>query len=272
LERENDLRRRPRLAPRPRGDGDHVADRGSDRLDRLARPAGLLNRQSAESVGLLKPVFLLHAADLKDLTAQSHHDDTGKIGVARVAPLGPAQDVETLACRRVTAPGAVHDRDDAVDFGMAFENARALDLGGGEAGDRCGAVHGRQDPEIVARAGPAIAALVALEGGAQLGREEVVVAHVLAEPVVALEIVQTDIVLMHPLAGRDVRLRKTDDLPEFADGLAFPDRLDRHLVAAQDTIAGRQAGGGGSLRDEIDGDDDVVVVVETDRARCCGHD
>ena len=94
----------------------------------------------------------------------------------------------------------------------------------------------------------------------------------LAEPVVALEIVQPDIVLVHPLAGRDVRLRKPDDLSELADGLAFPDRLDRHLVAAQDALARRQAGGGGPLRDEIDGDDDVVVVVETDRARCCGHD
>ena len=65
--------------------------------DRLARPAGLLDRQRAESVGLLKPVFLLHAADLKDLAAQSDHDDTGEIRMARVAPLGPAQDVETLA-------------------------------------------------------------------------------------------------------------------------------------------------------------------------------
>jgi hypothetical protein len=43
--------------------------------------------------------------------------------------------------------------------------------------------------------------------------------------------VQADIVLVDPIARRDMRLRKADDLAKLHDRLALADRQDGHLVA-----------------------------------------
>ena len=86
-------------------------------------------------------------------------------------------------------------------------------------------------------------AAIAFEGGAHLGRQKIVVPRILAEAVVALEIMHADIVLVHPFARRDVRFGEADDLPELADRLALADRLDGHLVAAQDPLARREPAG-----------------------------
>jgi hypothetical protein len=108
---------------------------------------------------------------------------------------------------------------------------------------------------------------VALEGGAQVLGQKLVVFRVFSEAIVAREIVQADIMLVHPFARRDVALGEADDLPEFLDRLALADRLNRHLVTLEDSFAGREAGGAGALAHEVDGDDDVVLLMQADHAR-----
>jgi hypothetical protein len=70
------------------------------------------------------------------------------------------------------------------------------------------------------------------------------------EGIVALEGVEAAIVLMHPVARRDVGRGEADDLAELADRLVLGDRAQRHLVAARDAL---QRGDAGSGHAEIDG-------------------
>jgi hypothetical protein len=266
LQRQRDLRGRTRFALGPRGERDHVANGGGDCLHGLARAAGLLNRQGPEGVGFLQPVFLLHAADLEHLAAQTHHHDAGEVRVARIAPLGAAQNLEALAIGRVPAARAVHDGDDAVDAGIVLEDSGALHFRGREARHRRRAVHRGEDAEIVARAGFAGVAAIALEGGLKLRRQEIVVAGVLGKAVIALEFVQAHIVLVDPFAGRDVGFGEADDLAEFLDRLTLADRRHGHLVAAQNALAGGETRGRIALLDDIDGNGDVIVRMEADGA------
>jgi hypothetical protein len=94
-----------------------------------------------------------------------------------------------------------------------------------------------------------------------------VLRRVLGEAVVALEIVQADIVLVNPFTRRDVAFGEADDLPEFSDRLALADRRHRHLVAFQDLFACREPGGTITLVHQVDGDDDVVLFMQADHAR-----
>src|SRR5204862_536748 len=99
---------------------------------------------------------------------------------------------------------------------------------------------------------------------------------VLAEGVVALEQVGTEVVDVDQLAGRDVARGEADDLAVLADGVALGDLLQRDLVAEAD------AGGEGdvaaayveglALGEVAGGDGDVVFGAEVDGgARKCGH-
>ena len=77
-----------------------------------------------------------------------------------------------------------------------------------------------------------------------------------------------DIVLMHPVARLDIAARKTDDLPEFADRLPVPDRLNGDLVAARNGCRDRDAAVDHlASRQAFDGDNDIIGVMETKRAR-----
>ena len=86
----------------------------------------------------------------------------------------------------------------------------------------------------------------------------------LSEPVVAREFVQADIVLVHPFARRDMGGREADDLAELADRLTLADRLDRHLVALENALAGGKSRRVCALGHEIDCDDDIVVRMKAD--------
>ena len=79
-----------------------------------------------------------------------------------------------------------------------------------------------------------LARRIALEGGARLGRQQRLVARILREGVVALELGEGAVVGVHVAAGRDVLGGKADDLAEFEDRLALVDASRRHLVAAHD--------------------------------------
>ena len=232
----------------------------------LAGAAGLLDRQRAERVGFLHSVFLLHAADLEDLAAEADHDDAGEIRMARIAPLRAPQHLEAFAVGGIPHPVPWTIGTMPSMLGMIGQDAGAVDRRRGEARDGSRTVHRGEDPEVVARAGSSRRPAIALECRAQLRREQIVVARILAEAVIAVELVHADIVLVHPLARSDGTLGEADDLPELADGRALRDRRDRHLVPPQDSLPRRDAGGDGTGGHEIDRNDDVVVRVQADGA------
>ena len=187
--------------------------------------------------------------------------------MARIAPLRALERLVALARAGKTAARAVHEGDDAVDVGILLEDAGAGDGLGHEARHRSRAVHAGEHADVVARAGLAVAAAVALEGGAGLGRQQRLVLAVLRERIVALELGERAIVRMDMRAGHDVLGGKADDLAELEDGLALGDRLDRHLVPAHDALGGRYALDGGAGGNGVDRHDQIVVSIEPQRAR-----
>ena len=187
--------------------------------------------------------------------------------MAGIAPLRALQRLVALAFAGEAAAGAVHERDDAVDVGILLEDAGAGDGLGHEAGDGGRAVHAGQHADVVARAGLAVGAAVALEGGAGLGRQQRLVLAVLGEGVVALELGERAVVGVDVGAGRDVLGGEADDLAELEDRLALGDLCRGHLVAAHDAGRGGDALHGDVRHHRVDGDDDVVLGVEPQRAR-----
>jgi hypothetical protein len=149
-----------------------------------------------------------------------------------VTPLCALQDVVAFALGGEPAAGPVHERDDAVHVGIGFEEARAAYRLGHEAGHRGGAVHARQHANIVARADLAAAASEAGKGRAQLGRQQDLLAGILGEGIIALELGERTVLRVDVAARGDVLAGKADDLSKFEDGLSLGDRLRRHLVPA----------------------------------------
>ena len=187
--------------------------------------------------------------------------------MAGVAPLRALERLVALALGGEAAAGAVHERDDAVDVGVLLQDAGPGDGLGHEAGHRGRAVHAGQDADVVARADLAVGAAEALEGGARLGRQQLLVARILGEGVVALEGGERAVVRVHVAAGRDVLGGEADDLAELEDRLALGDRLRRHLVAAHHAGRRLDALHGDARLDRVDRDDDVVARIEAQRAR-----
>ena len=183
-----------------------------------------------------------------------------------VAPLRAAQHVPAFALRRHAAAGAVHERHHAVDVRIVVKQAGTIDLLGDEFGDARRAVHRGEHADIVARAGLAVRPHIALEGGAQLRRQQLVVLGGLGEAVVAREIVQRDVLHMHPVARRDRLRGKADDLAVFAHRLVLRDGRDRHFVAARNALARGDAASASAERNLVDRDYDVVVRRETNGA------
>ncbi len=125
------------------------------RLDGLLGAAGLLDGHACWKVSLsISPYSSFMRPIWNTSQPRPTMSDAGEIGVGGIAPLGALQDVEALARRPHAAAGAVHERDDAVDVGIVGEDAGALDLLGHEARDRGRAVHGGENADVVARAGP----------------------------------------------------------------------------------------------------------------------
>ena len=266
LQRQHQFARGPRLALGLVEDRQHRLDALKARLDGLARAAGRLDRHRVEEVVLDDAVFLFHAADLEHLAAQAHHDDAAHVGIAGIAPLRALQRLEALALRRHAAAGAVDERNDAVDIGVIVEQAALFRLTRDQSRHCRRAVHRGEDAEIIARPRLAIGAAVAFEGRLLLDRQHVHGPRVLAEAVIALELVQHAIMLMHPFAGRDVLGGEADDLAELADGLAGGDGDRRHLVAARHALARADAHRRAADGKLLDGDQHVVRSVEAQGA------
>ena len=188
LQRQHDFRCRPRFALGARRHRQHRLDALDAFLDRLAGAAGRLDRHGLEVVALDQPVLVLHAVDLKHLAAEPDHQGAAEIGMRGVAPLRPPQHVIAFAVGGHAAAGAVHEGDRTVDLRIVVEDAGAVDALGDELRRRGRAVHRGEDADVVARAGPAVRAHVAFEGGAQLRRQQLVVPGALGETVVAREV------------------------------------------------------------------------------------
>ena len=221
LQRQHQFRCRHRFASCEIGGRQHVADHLDAGRDRLAGAAHILDRHGAEGVALGHPVGFLPAADLEHLAAETHHQHAGHVGIGRVAPLGALQDVVALALVVHGAAGAVHERDDAVDIGIVVEHAGAFDLARDEAGHRGRAIHAGEDGDIVARADLAVGAPNPSNVACSATGSMLSGARILGKAVVAREIVQHDVVLMQPFAGRDGFAGKADGLPELEDRLAL---------------------------------------------------
>ena len=126
---------------------------------------------------------------------------------------------------------AVHQRDHAVDFRIVIQHAAALDLAGDEARHRGRTVHRGENAQIVARTDLAVGAAVALEGR---GRHDGCgIAGIDFELVVAVHGMERDVVLMHPVARRNVLRRKADNLAELQRRLILGNRAHRRLVAGR---------------------------------------
>jgi len=121
--------------------------------------------------------------------------------------------------------------------------------------------------DVVARPGLAVRPHIALKGRAQIRRQQLVVPGGLGETIVAGEIMQGDVVLVHPVARRDRFRGKTDDLAVFPHGFVRLDLGDRHFVAARHAFARDDAGNGVPGGDLVDGDDDIVLGGKANKTR-----
>ena len=236
-------------------------------IDLRVPPVAWIVRVLKRSLSFEMALFL-HPADLEHLAAEPDHHHAAHVGIGGVAPLGARQHVEAFALARHAAAGAVDEGDDAVDVGIVVEHARLLDLARDVARHRRRAIHRGEDAEIVARARLAAGATEALEGRLAFDRQDRRGPSVLAEAVVAVEMADGAIVLVHPLARRDRRRGEADDLAELAHRLADRDRRGGELVAPgnaldRDRRADRRVAG----TDFVDGDHHVVLRMQAKGAR-----
>ena len=97
----------------------------------------------------------------------------------------------------------MNERHRAIDFRVIVENAGPVHFLGDEFRNRGRAIHRRQDADIVPGAGLPVGSQITLERRTQLGWQDFVVLCALGKTVVACEIAQRHILLVHPITGRD---------------------------------------------------------------------
>ena len=196
-----------------------------------------------------------HARQLVVLAAQPQDQGPAGVGMRRQgSDHGPRGDQVTTDLR---AAEGVGQRIDPVDAALELPVGGRRDLLGG-AGD---AADGAEDPDLVARADPAVGAAVALEGrvrwrGQGLGRRRIV--GVGLEP----REIGRHVVTVHVLARRDVGGRVADGPAVFQHRLAGRDGPQRDLVTGGNVGGGDDGVGhriAGAHRRQ--GDDHVVARV-----------
>ena len=243
----------------------HLAQHLHAALDGLARAAGLLDRHVAEIAVGPHPRLADQVGHLHHLAAQSHQQDAREIRIARVSRQGAEQRVIALILARHAAAGAMHNRHDPVDIGKVVQPAGLFDPFRDEARDRAGAVHRGQNSNIVARAHPAIGAVVPQEctalcrggQGAHFGRMGIVL----------LMRAHAQIVGMDMLARRDGPGRNTDDLAIADDVFALRHCPRRNLVPARHWPGQgcRDIGHNAAGTQIAQRDDDIVSGIQADR-------
>ena len=172
-------------------------------VDGFFGSAGRLDCHGLEMVALDHSVFVLHAIDLEDFAAEADHQCGAEIGMGCVTPLRPPQEFPAFAIGRHAAAAAMDERNRAVDFRMIVENSGSVHFLGDEFCDRGRAIHRRQDADIVSRAGFSVGPQIAFECRTQLWRQNLVVLCAFGKTIVAGEIAQRDVLLVHPVTRRD---------------------------------------------------------------------
>lgn len=104
---------------------------------------------------------------LVDLAAEADQEGARDIGVAEVTAQRAPQDRVAGSALRHSAAEVVRERDDAVEARCSF--VQGVGAQGDHPGHRGGAVHGRDDDDVVpggrASVGPAVAEEVVAGGG-----------------------------------------------------------------------------------------------------------
>jgi hypothetical protein len=86
LQRQYDLRSRPRFSPGARGNRQHGFDALDSLVDGFFGSTGRLNRHALKVIAFDHSVFVFHPVDLKYFAAQANHQCGAEIGMGRVAP------------------------------------------------------------------------------------------------------------------------------------------------------------------------------------------
>ena len=265
LQGERNFRRRDGNAGHIVGFCQNLADKVHAGGDGLAGAAHGLDIQAAQPAGEL--LFLHQPADLVHLAAQAQHDHMRKIGVPGEAAQGAAQQFQRFLLRHAAA-GLVGEGDDTVHVWVFVQGILALEgitleHAGDEFGDMGGAVHGREDTDIVAGGDAPVRAADAHEAGLRV--KESGRGGGFAEGIVLGEVAHAAIMHMHMPAGADVLGGEADDLAVAADSFARRDGTQGNLVAGGDAL-----GRSGPLSD-LDplhqsgaGDQHVVVRMQRD--------
>ena len=229
--------KRHALAPRVVDPRQHLGHQLAGGFDRLARAAHVLHAEH----GRTPRVAGARAADLHQLLIVEQVTERGRF--AAQADQHIAADIRMpghaahhaiergvpLAAELHSAAAAVREGHHAIDVGIGLERL-GIESGRDILADRGRAIHRRDHGDVVARAGSAVRALVALEGSSherrRLGR------HFRGRRIVAIELPGREIVRVNPLALGNVFGGKADDLPIFNGALAFGDRRERSCALA----------------------------------------
>ena len=163
LHAHDQLARGHRLATDVGDRRQQLHDRIDAGLDRLARAALLLDDERSMGHRDVQSRIIHQALELVRLAAQRQQQHAPEVRVVGVPEDGAAQQLEALARDRHGTAGGVRERDDAVDRGVIPQQPALLHVGGDEPGHARRAVHGRDEPDHVARADLAVAAADALE-------------------------------------------------------------------------------------------------------------
>ena len=161
----------------------------------------------------------------------------------------------------------MHERNDAVDVRIRVEDAGLFNFTRHEARHARRTVNAGKHADVVARAGLAVGAPVAFEGGACLERQQRLLLRILGKGIVAIELAEGAVVGVDVAAGRNRLRRKADDLTELQNRRALLDQSRRHLVPARHAGGRRNALRAGALGNLVDRNDHVVARMQAQSSR-----
>ena len=271
LQADNDVRCRHRFTVHRVGVRQHFIDHGDAVGNRLRRSARILDRERAKERAFLEMLGAEQRADLVRFAAKTDDQHAGEIHMPRVSAERPPQELHAFAVRVHAAPGAVRQRDDAVDVRKRGQRLAAIVIRDA-ACDGCGAIDRGQNADVVARRDAAVGAHDAVERRRRIGVLRGF--RVDAERVITVECAHHEVVQMNVLAGRNGAAREADDLVVALDRRALRNRPGSDLVSRR-----HQPGHGEILIDQrcpadelASRDDDIVVGMKPDReCASCQH-
>lgn len=174
--------------------------------------------------------------DLIDFTSQAEDDGGRNVGMHQHAAERAAELIDIRA-EGMAAAFAVRKGDDPID--VRRQSLAGIGLRDQFRGVR-GAITGRDDRDVVARADPAILALIPQKGRHVAGsnRQRRIAGR---ELIAQLQFFKREVVGVDMASRFDGDSSAPNGLPIAAHGFAFRDRLQRDLVSSRHGIAHRHA-------------------------------